>query len=54
MRIRSLLNEEVMSGFHEVRWDGKDKEGSDVPSGIYLAQLAVGSNIQTRKMILVR
>ena len=54
IKIRFLLDEEALSGVHEVNWNGKDEEGNDLPSGIYFTQFKVGENVQTRKMILVR
>ena len=35
-------------------WDGKDHAGCEVPSGVYVIQLAVENHILQRKMLLVR
>ena len=44
-----LLNETRAQGEHSYEWDA-----SDMPSGIYIYQLEVGSKIMTRKMTLVK
>ncbi len=62
LRIYNLLGKEVISlanrrqqpGEHEIVWNGKDKLGKEVNSGIYLCQLSIGSTQQVRKLILQR
>ena len=34
--IRTLANAQYEPGFHSIRWDGKDRNGNLVGSGIYL------------------
>lgn len=52
--IRTLMDEPREAGYHHVRWDGKDKNGKAVASGIYLYQLRAGSFSQVKKMNLLR
>jgi hypothetical protein len=42
------------AGSHRVVWDGRDKTGQTVASGIYLYLLQAGSFVQMRKMLLIR
>lgn len=49
----TLLNEKICSGSHQVAWNGKDKYGNEVSSGIYFYVLQTGLNSQVRKMILL-
>ena len=35
-------------------WDGKDEEGKDLPSGIYLCHLRLGELTSTGKLLLIR
>ncbi|MEP0555685.1 MAG: T9SS type A sorting domain-containing protein, partial [Balneola sp.] len=44
-----LLQENKAQGEHSFEWDA-----SDMPSGIYIYQLEVGTKIMTRKMTLVK
>ena len=39
---------------YEVTWDGTDEYNQPVTSGIYLYKLRAGTEVQTRKMILLR
>jgi len=52
--VRTLVNKRQRPGFYRVTWDGKDKGGREVSSGIYFYQLRVGKFSQTRKMVLIR
>jgi hypothetical protein len=53
-RVKTLVNEPVVTGRHSVQWDGRNQRGEMVASGIYFAQLNVGGIKQTRKMVLLR
>jgi len=52
--IRTLANANYEAGYHRVHWDGKDKNGKPVASGVYFYQLQAGSFSQVRKMSLLR
>jgi len=47
--IALLLQESRAKGEHTIEWDA-----SDMPSGIYIYQLEIGTKIMTRKMTLVK
>ena len=49
-----LADQQYEAGHHSVRWDGKDKNGNAVSSGIYFYQLQGGSFTQVKKMSLLR
>jgi hypothetical protein len=54
-RLVDVLVDEVMdAGPHEVVWDGLDKAGRAVASGIYMYRLEAGEFKETRKMVLIR
>ena len=53
-KVKTLLSEFSLSGSHIVKWDGKNKNGDDLPSGIYLYQLVNSQNMLSNKMILLR
>jgi hypothetical protein len=42
------------AGMYEVRWDGRDRRGETVPSGLYFYTLQTGSNLVTKKMLLLK
>jgi hypothetical protein len=52
--VTTLLNARVAVGRHTVEWNGKNANGSLVPSGIYFYRMKTAGYEATRKMILVR
>ena len=53
-KVRTLVNESKEPGTYEVIWDGKDKRGDKVASGVYFYKLKAGDFSQTRKMVLMK
>ncbi len=47
-------NETLSEGYHPVSWDGKNNNGSRVPSGIYFSRIATSGESKSGKMILLR
>lgn len=52
--VNTLVDEERPAGSHSVIWNGRDKSGLKVPSGIYFYRLQAGPSTTTNKMILLR
>ena len=52
--VRTLVNEPKEDGTYEVTWDGRDENGDEVASGVYLYRLQVGDFTQTKKMVLMK
>jgi predicted RNA-binding protein with TRAM domain len=54
--IRTLLDgsRALESGRHSVIWDGRDDNGNQVSSGIYLYRMRAGEYQSTRRMILMK
>ena len=53
-RVKLLVNEIKPAGEYAVSWNGTDKNGDKVASGIYFYRLKAGEYSATRKMVLVR
>jgi hypothetical protein len=53
-KVRTLIDEPKTAGNYEVIWDGKDDNGSEVASGVYLCKLQVRDKSQTKKMLLIK
>ena len=49
-----LVDGELSAGSYAVEWDGKDKTGSTVTSGVYLYKLETDKFSESKKMILMK
>lgn len=52
--VRSFEYAQVPAGLHQIVWDGKNRHGALVASGVYLYQLRAGSVVMSKRMMLVR
>jgi hypothetical protein len=53
-KVRTLVNEYRDPGRYTVEWDGKNDNGSDVASGVYLYKMQAGDNVDSKKMTLLK
>ena len=53
-RVRQLTAGFFSAGNRQVRWDGRDGTGQDLPSGIYFIRLTDGDRQQNHKVTLTR
>ena len=53
-RVRTLVNENLEAGNHQIRWDGRNDAGVQVSSGTYFYRLDAGGTAETKKMILMK
>ena len=52
--VRTLLQEELEQGRHEVRWDGRNGGGQLVASGVYLCRLSDGTRTSQQHMMMLK
>ncbi len=52
--IAILVDQELPAGTYTAEWDGRDKNNTEVASGIYFYKLVAGDFIDTKKMMLVK
>jgi len=52
--VKELVNEFQVAGIKKVNWNGINKNGIPVNSGIYLYSLTCNSFLQTKKMLLIK
>jgi hypothetical protein len=53
-RIVTLESREKDSGYYKVIWNGLDKNGLEVGTGVYLIQMKTDEFIATKKMLLIK
>ena len=53
-RVKTLVDEPLSPGRHEVSWNGCGVDGRRVAAGVYFYRLAAGSTDVTRKMVILR
>lgn len=53
-KVRTLAAKQFDAGYHTVRWDGTDNNGSQVTNGIYFYRIQAGDFSRTMKMNLLR
>ncbi len=52
--IKTLLNEDILKGNHEVNWNGTDNNNKKVSSGVFFYKLKSESVLQVKKMLLLK
>jgi hypothetical protein len=52
--VKTLVDEYRNAGSYTVEWDGKNDDGSDVASGVYLYKLRAGGIVDSKKMTLLK
>jgi len=53
-RVKKLLEDELVSGTHEIIWDGRNELGIKAPSGIYIFQMESKGLRKTHKGLLLK
>ena len=52
--VARLLDRRVEPGYHQVTWDGRDRNGRQLPTGVYIARLTVPGYAKSIKLLLLR
>lgn len=52
--VRTLVNEPKRPGYYTVTWDGRDRAGAPLPSGVYFCRMEADGRSQTVKMTLTK
>ena len=52
--VRLAVNGRYSAGLHSFVWDGRNDNGQQVASGVYLLQMQAAEQVLTRKMVLLK
>jgi polyhydroxybutyrate depolymerase len=52
--VKTLMSDELLSGKHEIIWNGTNDVGQPVSAGVYFYSVTVGNEMQTGKMVLLK
>ncbi len=52
--VRTLVQENREAGSHQVVWEGRNNNGGQVSSGVYLYRIEAGTFTEARQMVLVK
>lgn len=53
-KIKTLINQTMPAGTHSTSWDGTDKSGNEVTTGIYFYKIITDGYSLTKKMMLLK
>lgn len=52
--VKTLADESMIPGRHELQWQGRDEKGRPVVSGVYFAHVRIGDQAETQRLVLVQ
>ncbi|MEE9555470.1 MAG: T9SS type A sorting domain-containing protein, partial [candidate division Zixibacteria bacterium] len=52
--VKTISEQRLLPGRHEIIWDGRDDNGNGLASGIYFYRLTAGDFTKTRKMVMIK
>jgi hypothetical protein len=52
--VKTLLNQHLAAGAHDLIWEGKDHSGQPAASGMYLVHVKAGQRSESRKALLLK
>jgi hypothetical protein len=52
--IRTILQNELETGYHSINWNGKDGKQKELPSGIYFYQIKTENFSEIKKALLIK
>ena len=52
--VKILLSKRQQPGYYDIKWDGRDEKGHDLPTGVYFIKFAAGTYIETQKVVLLK
>jgi hypothetical protein len=52
--VRRFMQESQPAGSHEIRWNGRDGAGRELPSGVYMTRIEMDGTVRKGRVVLAR
>ncbi len=53
-RVRILARGRLLAGASDITWDGRDDQGRDLATGVYVYRLETGGQVLARKLLMLK
>lgn len=53
-KVRTLVEDQLAAGSYSSEWDGRDGNGAEVASGVYLYRLTTSAFSESKRMVLIK
>jgi flagellar hook assembly protein FlgD len=53
-KVKTCVNQNMTAGYYDYIWDGKDDNGTDVSSGVYIYRLGYDNNQVSKLMLFLK
>ena len=53
-KVKTLVNDHLSAGYHQVQWNGTNNFGSEIASGLYILELKSGSDHVMKKLMFAK
>jgi len=53
-KVKTLVNDHLSAGYHQVQWNGTNNFGNEIASGLYILELKSGSDHVMKKLIFAK
>ena len=52
--VRTLADEEQVAGAYRITWDGRNEQGQEMATGVYIYRIVAGKDHATKRMLLIK
>ncbi len=53
-KVKTLINEKMQTGKHQIKWDGLNDSNKAIVSGIYFYNIKTGNQTFSKKMLMLK
>jgi hypothetical protein len=52
--VNVLINKNLEAGTYSIKWEGNNRQGLSMPTGVYFIQVLSGTEVSTQKIVLIK